>query len=127
VGIERIGLALALASGLSGWPLLANAQQPAQLRHVGILSDESVSLAAITFQPFARALQDLGYVERRDIVIKRRYAGGDSEALASSAPELARLRPDVIFAIGTPAALAAKALGLTIPLTILARADEVIE
>jgi putative ABC transport system substrate-binding protein len=99
--------------------------QPASIRRVGILSDESASLAAITFQPFAGKLRDLGYIEGRDIAFERRYAGGDSEALASFAAELVRLRPDVIFAVGTPAAQAAKSATQTLPIVFARTGDPV--
>jgi putative tryptophan/tyrosine transport system substrate-binding protein len=99
--------------------------QPASIRRVGILSDESASPAAITFQPFAQKLRDLGYVEGRDIAFERRCAGGDSEALASFAAELVSLRPDLIFAVGTPAAQAAKRATQTIPIVFARTGDPV--
>jgi putative tryptophan/tyrosine transport system substrate-binding protein len=99
--------------------------QPTSIRRVGILSDESASLGAITFQPFAQRLRDIGYIEGRDIAFERRYAGGDAEALESFAAELVRLQPDVIFAIGTPAAQAAKSATQRIPIVFARTGDPV--
>ena len=115
---------IALLGGAAALPRAARAQ-PKDVRRVGILSDESASLAAITFQPFAEKLRDLGYVEGRDIAFERRYGGGDSEELASFAAELVRFRPDVIFAIGTPAAQAAKSATQTIPIVFARTGDPV--
>jgi putative ABC transport system substrate-binding protein len=54
---------IALLSGAAASSPAARAQQPARIPRVGILSDESPSLAAKTFEPFAQGLRDLGYIE----------------------------------------------------------------
>jgi hypothetical protein len=64
--ISRTRLIVALALGLFAWTLSAGAQQPAKIARVGILSDESPSLGATTFEPFAQGLRDLGYIERSE-------------------------------------------------------------
>jgi putative ABC transport system substrate-binding protein len=115
---------IALLGSAAALPVAARAQ-PANLQRVGILSDESASLAAITFRPFSQRLRELGYVEGQNIAFERRYAGGDSEALSSFAAELVRLHPDVIFAVGTPAAQAAKSATQTIPIVFARTGDPV--
>ena len=107
--IGHTRLVVAVALGLFAWSLSADAQQPARVAQVGILSDESPLLAAKTFEPFAQGLRDLGWVEGQNIAFERRYADDNYEILPSLAAELVRLPPDVILAIGTPAARAAKA------------------
>jgi ABC-type uncharacterized transport system substrate-binding protein len=62
-------------------------------------------------------------LEGQKITFARRYAEGRMELLPSLAAELVGLRPDVVFAIGTPAARAAKASTQTIPI-ILARISD---
>jgi putative ABC transport system substrate-binding protein len=64
--------------------------------------------AARFFEPFVQGLRDLGYVEGHNIAFERRYAENKEEILPSLAAELVRLQPEVILAIGTGAARAAK-------------------
>src|SRR5262249_17936958 len=114
IGLTRLAIAFVL--GLCAWS--ADAQQPTKVPRVGILSDESPVLGAKSFEPFALGLRALGWTEGQNITIERRYAAGDNAALSNLAGELVRLHPDVIFAIGTPAALAAKNATATIPIVL---------
>ena len=80
---------------------------------------------AKSFEPFAQGLRDLGWVEGQNITFERRHAAGDNDALASLADELVRLQPDVIFAIGTLAARAARSATQTIPIVFTRTADPI--
>ena len=119
----RARLIAALALGLFVWSALADAQQPAHVPQVAILSDETPVTAAKTFESFAQGLRALGYIEGQNITFSRRYAEGRMEVLPGLAAELVGLQPDVVFAIGTPAARAAKASTQTIPI-IFARISD---
>jgi putative ABC transport system substrate-binding protein len=122
----RIGhtrLIAALIFGLVAWSPSADAQQVTKI--IGILSDETPSLGAKSFEPFAQGLRDLGWVEGQSVAFERRYAAGDNDRLASLADELVRLQPDVVFAIGTPAARAAKIATATIPIVFARSADPI--
>ena len=119
----RARLIAALALGLFAWSTLVDAQQHANVPQLAILSDETPAVAAKTFELFARGLRDLGYIEGQNITFARRYADGRMEVLPSLAAELVGLQPEVIFAIGTPAARAAKASTQTIPI-IFARISD---
>ena len=89
------------------------------------MSDESPSLGAKSFKPFAQGLRDLGWVERQNLTLERRYAAGNNELLSSFTREVVRLRPDVIFAIGTPAAQAAERATETIPIVFARSPDPI--
>jgi putative ABC transport system substrate-binding protein len=125
MGIGITKLVVSLALGLFGVSLSAGAQQATKVARVAILSDETPSLGAKSFEPFAQGLRDLGWVEGQSIAFERRYAAGDNDRLASLADELVRLQPDVIFAIGTPAARAAKTATQTIPIVFARSADPI--
>ena len=104
----RARLIIAIALGLFASSPSADAEQPTKVPRIAILSDETPSLGAKNFEPFAHGLRDLGWVEGRNLVIERRYAREKRyEILPSLATELVRLEPDVIVAIGTAAAQAA--------------------
>jgi mannose-6-phosphate isomerase-like protein (cupin superfamily) len=59
-------------------------------------------------QTFLQALAEAGYAEGQNIAIEWRYSQGNAENFAGLAVELSRLDVDVIVAVSTPAALAAK-------------------
>ena len=71
------------------------------------------------------ALQDLGYIEGRNVVIERRFAEGHLDRLPDFAAELVKLRVDIIVIQGTPASLAAKKATSTIPIVFAANSDPV--
>jgi putative ABC transport system substrate-binding protein len=124
----RIGQArfiVALVLGLFAWWLAAHAQQQTKVPRIGILSDESSSLGAKSFEPFAQGLQELGWVEGQNVTIERRYSGGNNEILPRLAVEVVQLQPDVILAVGTAAAQAAKTATQTIPTVFTRAADPV--
>jgi ABC-type uncharacterized transport system substrate-binding protein len=122
--VGRLELIAAVALGVFAWSLSAEAQQPTRVPSIGILSDEFGSLAT-SFDPFAQGMRDLGYVEDQGIAFERRYAERKNELLPGLAAELVRLHPDVILAIGTPAALAAKAATQTTPIVFARIADPI--
>ena len=123
--IKHAGLMVALALGLFASSPSAGAQQPAQVARVGVLSDWSPSLTTKSVEPFVQGLRDLGYVEGQNITFERRSAAEKYETLPSLAAELVRLQPDVILAIGTGAARAAKAATSMIPVVFARTGDPV--
>src|SRR5262245_12743954 len=98
-------------------PLGAQAQQTrGRMRQVGILfggfaAGDPEGQARLT--AFVQGLAELGWADGRNLRIEYRWAAGDAERRRKSAAELV--------------ALAAKTLGLEVPLTLRGRADEVIE
>ncbi len=123
--IGQVRLVVALALGLFACSLSAGAQQPTRVPRVGVLSDEGPLLGATTFEPFAQGLRDLGYIEGQNIAFERRYAAEKNEILPNLAAELVGLQPDVILAIGTRAARAAKGATQTIPIVFARISDPI--
>jgi putative ABC transport system substrate-binding protein len=108
-----------IAGAATTWPLVARAQQPIVPR-LGMLMPGSSAHSGTILEPFDRGMRDLGY-----IVIERRYADGDVVRLSDLAAELVKLKPDIIVAWSTTAALAAKHGTNTIPIVAAVMADPV--
>jgi putative ABC transport system substrate-binding protein len=118
--IIRAALAAALTLGLLAAPLVGEAEQPARSSRIGILSSSSTGPP----RAFTQGLSDLAYVEGQNIVIERRNAKSYEE-LPRLAAELVRLKVDVIFAPGSPAAQVARDSIQTIPVVFVTFADPV--
>ena len=63
-----------------------------------------------------QGLRENGYAEGQSITIEDRYFGDAPGPLGNAADDLVRLGVDVIVAMGTPAALAAKRATNSIPI-----------
>jgi putative ABC transport system substrate-binding protein len=124
VRLEPIRLVVALVLGLFASSFPADAQQP-RVARVGVLSEENPSLKTLWWMGVAQGLRDLGYIEGQNITFERRYAAGRLEILPTLADELVRLEPDLIFAVGTISALAAKRATQTIPIVFARTADPI--
>jgi putative ABC transport system substrate-binding protein len=74
---------------------------------------------------FRQGLRELGWVEGQNIVIDYRYAEGRFDRLPDLAAELVRLKVDIIVAVPTPAAVAAKKATETIPIVAISVGDPV--
>lgn len=74
---------------------------------------------------FIESLATRGYVEGRNAVILRRSADGDASRLPALAVELIGQKPDVIVALGGPAAEVLKAATTTIPIVLWGVGDPV--
>ena len=110
---------IAALGGVAVWPLVARAQQRFR---IGLLN---TGASTFFIAPFMGKLEELGYVEGKNIVIERKFAEGNSERLKEFAAQLARQNVDVIVTIGTPAAFAAKQATSTIPIVFGAISDPV--
>jgi putative ABC transport system substrate-binding protein len=118
--VDRRAFIGALTGGL-GAPLAGEAQQAGKrVPRVGLLAPGSGSdpLAQPYVEVFRQGLRELGYVEDQSIVIAYRWAEGKYERLPDLAAELARLKVDVIVAVGTVGAQAAKQATQTIPIVM---------
>jgi putative ABC transport system substrate-binding protein len=119
------GIIVAFMLSLFACSQAANAQQPTKVARVGILSDETPSLAAKFFKSFAQGMRDLGWIEGQSIAFERRYAEGESKSLPSIAADLVAIHPAVIVAVGTPAARAAQTATETVPIVFARIADPI--
>ena len=123
VRLTVITLAIPVALPLLVVPLAAEAQPAGKIALVGVLSPGSQPLGLL--EAFRQGLRERGYVEGRNLKIEWRFAEGRNERLPQLASELVGLKVDVIFAINTQAAQAAKSASGTIPIVIARVADPV--
>jgi putative ABC transport system substrate-binding protein len=109
------------------WPLAARAQQPEQMRRIGVLINRSASDAEgqARLAAFTQALQQLGWIDGRNMRLDIRW-GEDKIALERKyAAELVALEADVILASGTESVGELQALSHTLPIVFAAVADPV--
>src|SRR3984893_6246821 len=122
---------ISLLGGAATWPLplAGRAQQSigqaANIARLGILMPGPIAHSAATLEPFYRGLQELGYVEGRNLALERRDGEWRSDRLPELAAELVALKVDVIVAWSTPAALAANQCTHTIPIIAAGMADPI--
>ena len=106
------------------WPLTTRAQQSA-IPVIGLLGSASADAYAPRISVFRQSLDQVGYVEGRDVAIEYYFVDGKYDRLPKMASELAHRKVALIIAIGAPAALAAKAATTTIPIVFETGADPV--
>jgi putative ABC transport system substrate-binding protein len=96
-----------LGGAAAAWPLAARAQQPNQMRRIGVLmpnaADDPEYQARIT--AFLQELAQLGWIDGRNVRIDIRWGVADADQIRKYAAELVALAPDVILA-NSSAALA---------------------
>jgi putative ABC transport system substrate-binding protein len=118
---------IAMLGGVAIWPLAARAQQAAKVWRVGYLSPASAAdeVSVAFFEAFRLKLQDLGYVEGKNLRLDVRRADGDYTRLPALAAELVSLAPDVIAATSSPATAALQRATSSIPIVMAAINDPI--
>src|SRR4029077_19644 len=116
-----------LGCSAAAWPIAARGQQPEWMRRIGALmylaadDPDSPTLVAA----FARGLQELGWVEGRNIQIEYRWGGGDMDRVRRHAAELGALAPDVILVTSGSALAALQNASRTVPIVFAGVSDPV--
>jgi ABC-type uncharacterized transport system substrate-binding protein len=116
-----------LVGGAAAWPLAARAQQGERLRRIGVLipgaSDDRESQARLA--AFLQGLQQLGWVDGRNVHINTRIGAADADLIRKDAVELVALGPDVVMAYSTNAMPPLLQATRTVPIVFAAVADPV--
>src|SRR4051812_12443847 len=97
-----------IAGVAAAWPLVARAQQGDRVKRLGVLWGlaENDNVYEPYLSAFKQRLQDLGWIDGRNVRIEYRFTGGVTERISVAARELVALAPDVIFATTNPAVAA---------------------
>jgi putative ABC transport system substrate-binding protein len=115
--IRLLSIALVL------WSLAMPSHASAQARpvpRVGILT----VAGGLSVDAFIRGLQELGYIDGKNIVIERRFSG-TPDRLPAGAADLVKLKVDAIFAPATVNVKAAREATASIPIVFAGVADPV--
>jgi ABC-type uncharacterized transport system substrate-binding protein len=110
---EFIGV---LGSAIAAWPSVGVAQVSTKRPLIGFLAGQTSQAGARYSSILVERLQDLGYVEGRNIDIVYFHADGDMGRLPELAAELVRARPDVVVATNNQAVIAMKQATNVIPI-----------
>jgi len=94
---------ITLVGSAAVWPLAAVAQQPSQMKRIGVLmgpaADDADGQARIA--AFLQGLQQLGWTDGRNVRIETRWAAANADNIRRYTTELVALAPDVILATGS--------------------------
>ena len=118
-------LRFALSVMLLALSFPAEAQQQGKVPRIGYLSTSSPSADSSSLDAFRQALRDLGYVDKKNIILEYRFAEGKFERLPDLAAELVQLNVDVMVTGGSPGTRAAQQATRTIPLVMTVVGDPI--
>jgi putative ABC transport system substrate-binding protein len=109
-------------------PFAARAQQAAKLPRIGILSpggSNESDPSRSTVDALVIRLREMGYIDGQNVAIEFRFAEANADRLRDGAAHLVARPVDVIVALSTTAALAAKQATGAIPIVAVNMADPV--
>jgi putative ABC transport system substrate-binding protein len=109
---------MAVVGGAAAWSVAARAQQARKVWRIGSLSLASPSTQNDNLKAFMQVLNDLGYIDGRNIQFERRVADGNLDRLPALAAELVGTNVDLILAESSFAVEAARAATKTIPIVM---------
>jgi putative tryptophan/tyrosine transport system substrate-binding protein len=99
--------------------------QPRKVPRIGYLAAVSATADAPRLEAFRQGLRELGYVEGQTIQIDYRHESADLSRLPAHAADLLRLDIDVLVAVTSNAAVAAKKTTSTVPIVFMGVTDPV--
>jgi putative ABC transport system substrate-binding protein len=109
------------------WPLTARAQQPEQMRRIGVLTNLAAEdpEGRTRIEALLQGLSELGWREGRTLKIDIRWGVDDAETSRTQASELLALAPDVIFATTTSKVQVLRRVTRSVPIVFAGVSDPV--
>jgi putative tryptophan/tyrosine transport system substrate-binding protein len=116
----------AIGGFLAAWPRVGRAQQPDEIRRVGVIigvADDPQGRAR--YEAFRDGMRSLGWIEGRNVKFEVRFAEGTAELGRKYATEIVALAPDLVLANGAAVISALQQLTKTIPIVFAQTVDPV--
>jgi putative tryptophan/tyrosine transport system substrate-binding protein len=109
---------LSLFGSTIALPLAARAQQSGPQRRIGVLMNTSADdpEGQSRIGALLSSLQQLGWVDGRNVRIETRWPAGDADLVRKYAAELVGLAPDVLIATSSPSAGALRQVTRSVPI-----------
>ena len=117
--MHRRGFLVAVAATIVMPQIAAQAQPTGRTYRIGIVEPIPAQLNMTNLAALRRRLEELGYIEGRNIVFDYRSADGNAAHYPGLVADVIGRNPDLIVARGTPAALAVKRATSTIPVVMI--------
>jgi len=116
-----------LGGAAAAWPLAARAQQPQQMRRIGVLMNSTATDATWQsyFAAFVQGLHQLGWIEGQNLRIDTRWSAGDAALARIYAAQLIGLTPEVILASSTTNLTVIQQATSTVPVVFIQVSDPV--
>jgi putative ABC transport system substrate-binding protein len=118
--VKRRDFITLLGGAAAAWPLATRAQQADQVRRIGVLT--YLAAADPDLPPrvtaFSRGLQELGWIDGRNLRIEYRFGAGNTDRYRDYAAELISLGPDVILVSSGSALAAVQKTTRTVPIFV---------
>jgi putative tryptophan/tyrosine transport system substrate-binding protein len=118
---------IGIAGGAVAWPLAAHAQKSERSRQIGMLIpfDADDPQVKARLSAFRQGLQELGWIENRNIHFDYRFTGQDAEGIRTGTEELIAHGPDVIVVWSNTTVVIVQKATQTIPIVFVGASDPV--
>ena len=116
---------LVVCTLLAALSLGAGAQSARKVPRIGYLAAVSATADAPRLAAFRQGLRELGYVEGQTIQVEYRHESADLQRLPEHAAELVRMNIDLLVAVTSNAAVAAKKTTSTVPIVFMGVTDPI--
>jgi len=109
------------------WSVRAHAQQSGEIPRIGVLMNLAPDdpQSPIRVAELLKGLQELGWVDPRNLRIDYRWAAADAASVRERAAELVALAPNAILASGTPVVVALQQINRVVPIVFVNVVDPV--